>query len=152
MSSLKEDELSQAGSSHGSTVVLAPDGVSTGVRKAEAVHKVFGAYSKWVLFISLGLAAYIYSLDGTTTYTYLSFASSSFGKHSLISSIQVAQSIIVAVGKPVIARISDVSSRGTAYVAVLVFYVIGYIVIASAQSVGAIAAGIVVYSIGYTYV
>jgi len=43
---------------------------------------------------SLGLAAYIYSLDGTTTWNYLAFATSSFGDHSLISTIQVAQSII----------------------------------------------------------
>ncbi|KAF9489910.1 drug:h+ antiporter [Pleurotus eryngii] len=126
------------------------DEAHRGVHKVEAIHRVFGRYSKWALFISLGLAAYIYSLDGTTTYNYLSFATSGFGHHSLISSIQVAQSVIVAVGKPVIARIADVSSRGTAYVFVLLFYVIGYIVIASAQNVGAIAAGIVIYAIGYT--
>ena len=45
---------------------------------------------------SLGLAAYIYSLDGTTTYSYLSFATSSFGGHTLVSTIQTAQSIISA--------------------------------------------------------
>lgn len=80
----------------------------------------------------LALASYMYSLDGSTTYTYLSFATSSFGDHTFISSVQVAQSIIserhyttslprldnaltVAVGKPVIAKIADVSSRGYAY-------------------------------------
>ena len=42
----------------------------------------------------LGLASYIYSLDSSTTYAYLAFAASAFGKHSLIASIQVAQSII----------------------------------------------------------
>lgn len=89
---------------------------------------------------SLGLAAYIYSLDGTTTYFYLNFATSSFGEHSLISPIQVAQSIIsqlshkvssiiltivitfpVACGKPVVAKVADVSSRGTAYAGVCKF-------------------------------
>ncbi|RXW16248.1 hypothetical protein EST38_g9606 [Candolleomyces aberdarensis] len=121
-----------------------------GVRTVEATHKVFGKYSKWALFISLGLAAYIYSLDGTTTYSYLSFATSSFGGHTLISTIQTAQSIIVAVGKPVIAKIADVKSRGAAYVLVLIFYVIGYIVIAAAPRVQAIAGGMVIYSMGYT--
>lgn len=85
---------------------------------------------------SLGLASYIYSLDGSTTYTYLAYATSTFGEHSLISSIQVAQSIIrklfrhgkalalsnnlitVACGKPVIAKIADTTSRGTAYLTV----------------------------------
>ncbi|KDR72260.1 hypothetical protein GALMADRAFT_253088 [Galerina marginata CBS 339.88] len=121
-----------------------------GVKTVEATHKIYGKYSKWFLFVGLGLAAYIYSLDGTTTYNYLAFATSSFGDHSLISTIQVAQSIIVAVGKPVIAKIADVSSRGTAYFAVLIFYVVGYIIIASARSANAVAGGIVVYAIGYT--
>ena len=84
----------------------------------------------------IGLASYIYSLDGTTTYNYLAFATSSFDKHSLISTIQVAQSVIskpsivslpphstltrcpVACGKPVIAKFADVTSRATAYVIV----------------------------------
>ncbi|EAU93687.1 ferrichrome-type siderophore transporter [Coprinopsis cinerea okayama7 len=121
-----------------------------GVRNIEATHKVFGKYSKWCLFISLGLAAYIYSLDGTTTYNYLAFAASYLGGHSLISTIQVAQAIIVAVGKPVIAKIADVKSRPIAYVLVLIFYIVGYIVIASAKNVGTIAGGIVIYAIGYT--
>lgn len=46
------------------------------------------------LLYRLGLASYIYSLDGSTTYTYLAYATSTFSEHSLISSIQVAQSII----------------------------------------------------------
>ena len=42
----------------------------------------------------IGLASYIYSLDSTTTLNYLAFAASAFDKHSLISTIQVAQSVI----------------------------------------------------------
>lgn len=60
---------------------------------------------------SLGLAAYIYSLDSSTTSYYLAFATSSFGKHSLISSIQVAQSIISAFQPSFIHTRSLVSSR-----------------------------------------
>ncbi|KAI5118116.1 hypothetical protein M0805_003470 [Coniferiporia weirii] len=123
-----------------------------GVRRVEAAEKVYGRFSKWILFGSLGLASYIYSLDSSTTSNYLSFAASAFGEHSLISSVQVAQSVIVAVGKPVIAKVADVTSRAYAYFGVLVFYVIGYIIIATAQSIGTVAGGIVVYAVGYTYV
>ncbi|TEB21698.1 drug:h+ antiporter [Coprinellus micaceus] len=112
-----------------------------GVKTVQATHRVFGRYSKWALFVSLGLAAYIYSLDGTTTYAYLAFAVSSFGRHSFISTIQSPS------GKPVIAKIADVRSRGFAYVFVLIFYVVGYIVIASAKNAESIAGGIIV---GYT--
>lgn len=121
-----------------------------GVRAIEATYQVFGRFSKWALFVSLGLAAYIYSLDGSTTWAYLAFALSSFAGHSLISTVQVAQAIIVAVGKPVIAKIADVKSRPTAFVLVLVFYIVGYIVIASAANTGRIAGGIVIYAVGYT--
>ncbi|KAK0190166.1 drug:h+ antiporter [Armillaria mellea] len=121
-----------------------------GVAKIKATHKVYGKYSRWFLFIGLGLSAYIYSLDGQTTWAYLAFAASSLNDHSLISTIQVAQSIIIACGKPVIAKVADVQSRGAAYVTVLIFYVIGYIVIASAHSIQTIAGGIILYAIGYT--
>ncbi|KII88069.1 hypothetical protein PLICRDRAFT_176809 [Plicaturopsis crispa FD-325 SS-3] len=137
-------------SGSGSFTVRAEDDAHIGVAKVALAQKVYGRYSKWALFGSLGLAAYIYSLDSSTTSYYLAFATSSFGKHSLISSIQVAQSIIIAVGKPVIAKTADVSSRGTAYLGVLIFYVVGYIVIASAHSIGTIAGGIVIYAVGYT--
>ncbi|KAK1232837.1 hypothetical protein PQX77_004003 [Marasmius sp. AFHP31] len=124
--------------------------VDTGIRTVEATHKVYGKYSKWFLFIGLGLASYIYSLDSQTTYYYLSIAASDLDKHSLIATVQVAQAVIIATFKPVIARLADVTSRGFAYIAVLIFYVVGYIIIASAQRIEAIAGGIVVYAIGYT--
>ena len=86
-----------------------------GVARVEAAEKVYGKYSKWDLFSSsvfdylfdwgvchtnlahikrLALACYIYSLDGCTTSSYLTFAASALNDHSLISSVQVAQSII----------------------------------------------------------
>ncbi|KAK0230661.1 drug:h+ antiporter [Armillaria fumosa] len=122
----------------------------TGVEAVKATHKVYGKYSRWCLFIGIGLASYIYSLDGQTMYSYLTFAASALKDHSLISTIQTAQSIIIACGKPVIAKVADVSSRGFAYVFVLVFYVVGYIVIASAQNIQTVAGGIVLYAVGYT--
>ncbi|KAK0242891.1 drug:h+ antiporter [Armillaria nabsnona] len=125
----------------------------TGVEAVKATHKVYGKYSRWCLLIGIGLASYIYSLDGQTTYSYLTFAASALKDHSLISTIQTAQSIIIACGKPVIAKVADVSSRGFAYVFVLVFYVVGYIVIASAQNIQTVAGGIVLYAVtrsGYT--
>ncbi|EKM58957.1 uncharacterized protein PHACADRAFT_25102 [Phanerochaete carnosa HHB-10118-sp] len=134
----------------GSFVLADTDEAQVGVKTVEAAEKVYGKYSKWFLFIGLALASYIYSLDGSTTYTYLAYAASTFEEHSLISTIQVAQSIIIACGKPVMAKLADTTSRGTAYIAVLLFYVLGYIVIASAHSVGAIAVGIILYAVGYT--
>lgn len=121
-----------------------------GVKKVEAAAKIYRGRAKWFLYLGIAFASYIYSLDGTTTWTYLSWAQSSFGKHSLIASIQVAQYIIIAVGKPIVAKLADVTSRPIAYSSVLLFYVIGYIVIASAHNTNQLAGGIVVYALGYT--
>ncbi|KAJ6502389.1 drug:h+ antiporter [Mycena sanguinolenta] len=120
------------------------------VQTPRAPSTAFHGRANWALFISLALAAYIYSLDSTTTYTYLTYATSEFGSHNLLGPIQVAQGITIAVGKPVIAKIADVGSRGTAYCGVLIFYMLGYTVIATAQRIQAVAAGIVLYTIGYT--
>lgn len=45
-----------------------------------------------------------------------------------------AGTILSAVLKPPIARISDVAGRAETYVAVVIFYIISYILCASAQS------------------
>lgn len=121
-----------------------------GVKRVEATHKVFKKYSKWALFISLGLSAYVYSLDGTTTWYYLMFATSELDKHSYLATIGVVQMMIVACGKPIIAKISDVTSRAYAFLTVLIFYCLGYVIIASAPTVDAIAGGIIFYAVGYT--
>ncbi|CAE6508217.1 unnamed protein product [Rhizoctonia solani] len=121
-----------------------------GVRKSEAAQKVITGGHKICLIISIGLAAYMYSLDGTTTWTYLAFAGSALNDHSLIATVQVAQSIIVACGKPFIAKLADALSRPVAYSIVVIFYVLGYIIIASAKNIATIAGGIVIYAVGYT--
>ncbi|KAG8807360.1 hypothetical protein FRC17_004496, partial [Serendipita sp. 399] len=115
---------------------------------AQASAKVWGKYSRWVLYISLGLAAYVYSLDLQTTYFYLQFATSSFSTHSLLASIEVAAQVILAVAKPIVARIADLQSRPFAYFVVIISYVLGYILIASSHGVSQFAAGRVFQSLG----
>ncbi|WVQ85445.1 hypothetical protein IAT38_007610 [Cryptococcus sp. DSM 104549] len=124
--------------------------VLTGVSKVEAAQAVWGPKSQWFLFIGIGLSAYIYSLDGVTTWQYLSYATSSVLEHSVSGTISTAQAIIVAVGKPLMAKLADVVGRGETFIIVTVLYVVGYIVIATANDVGQIAGGSIIYSFGYT--
>ncbi|PVF93334.1 MFS general substrate transporter [Serendipita vermifera] len=134
--------------SHGEVVVQNREDLGTG--KAMATAKVWGKYSRVVLYVSLGLAAYVYSLDQTTTYFYVSFATSSFATHSLLSSIEVAAQVILAVGKPIIARLADLRSRPFAYLVVVLSYVLGYILLASSHGVSQFAAGRVFQAAGGT--
>ena len=61
-----------------------------------------------------------------------------------------AGTIVGAVLKPLVARISDVAGRAETYIATVVFYVISYILCASAKGFGQYTAGYVIYCIGQT--
>ncbi|KAI9315575.1 major facilitator superfamily domain-containing protein [Dichotomocladium elegans] len=126
------------------------NGELAGVAKVEAAQKVWGKRGYIYLLLGLVLASYIYSLDGTTTWQYLAYASSSVLEHSLSGTVQTAGSIIIAVGKPFMAKLADYIGRGETYIVVLLFYVIGYVLYASAQNIGQIAGAQILYSFGYT--
>lgn len=61
-----------------------------------------------------------------------------------------AGTIISAVLKPPIAKVSDVVGRAETYVAVVIFYIISYVLCASAKGFGQYAGGYIVYCIGQT--
>ncbi|KAI5479985.1 hypothetical protein MNV49_002275 [Pseudohyphozyma bogoriensis] len=132
---------------HGATV----SDHQMGVGRIEGLYLVFGkGWKIYMLYASIGLICYCYSLESNTTYNYLAFATSSFGQHSLLGTISTVTSIIGSVGRPFIARIADLLSRPHAYLFSLTFYVLGLILIASSQTVSAVGAGQVLYTVGST--
>ena len=104
-----------------------------------------GRNSKIALAIGIALASYIYSLEGSTTWQYAAYASSSFSQHSLLGAIATAQAIILAVTKPFSAKFADVFGRAEALTMSVSFYCVGFIIIAACNNVHAYAAGSVVY-------
>ncbi|KAL8284197.1 hypothetical protein RQP46_004946 [Phenoliferia psychrophenolica] len=113
----------------------------SGITKVKAIQRVWGPRSKICLWVGVALAAYIYSLDGTTTYQYQAKATSSFSAHSLLGAVGTAQAIVLATMKPVAAKVSDTFGRAEAYALAVLFYVLGYIVVASSTDINAYAAG-----------
>ncbi|KAL1742280.1 hypothetical protein HDZ31DRAFT_75610 [Schizophyllum fasciatum] len=122
-----------------------------GVTRIEALYLVFGkGWALWGLWLSIGLIFYVYTLSSGTTYTYLSYATSSYSEHTLIGTIAVATAIIAAVSKPFLAKLADLTSRPMALTISVILYTVGYIVVASSTSVNAVAAGEVIYTPGST--
>lgn len=80
--------------------------------------------------------------------TYRNYATSDFGQLSMLASLNTASSIISAVFKPPIAKLSDVLGRSEAYVFTVCCYVISYILCASSKNFYAYAGGYVLYSVG----
>lgn len=64
------------------------------------------------MLCGLFLASYIYSLDGVTTYQYLATATSALNEHSMSGTVSTAGAIIIAVGKPFMAKLADYIGRG----------------------------------------
>ncbi|CAI7603243.1 unnamed protein product [Penicillium pancosmium] len=124
---------------------------SQGVTRMEAIYREAKTNRTSLLLVAISVlvCAFAYSLDSSTTSYYSLEASSYFKQHSsILSTLSIATSIISAVSKPFIAKISDIISRPYTYLLVLVFYVIGYIIVASCQAISAYIVGEVFVAIG----
>ncbi|KAL7412825.1 major facilitator superfamily domain-containing protein [Mrakia frigida] len=138
------NELNYDDASSGASVINA------GTAKVEAAQQVWGKTSRAFLFLGLGLAVYVYSLDGVTTWQYLFYATSAVGAHALSGTVTTAGAIIIAVGKPFMAKLADTIGRAETYIVVTICYIIGYCLLGGAQTIGMIAGGKIMYSLGYT--
>ncbi|WWC85163.1 uncharacterized protein L201_000020 [Kwoniella dendrophila CBS 6074] len=122
-----------------------------GVAKIEALYTVFGKGAKlWVLWGAIALISCAYALSSQTTYYYVPFATSAFGEHTVLGTISVITAIMAGVAKPFIAKLADLWSRPFAIAVGVVFYTIGYIVVAASKNVEDVAAGQVIYTLGDT--
>ncbi|CCH46048.1 Siderophore iron transporter [Wickerhamomyces ciferrii] len=128
---------------------------SRGVQRAENVKVLMDTskQGKWFrisLALSLLICAWVYSLDRSTTSSYSPYATSSFGHHSMISTLKIATSIMSSVSQPMLAKFSDVTSRPITYILVLVLYMMGYIIVAASKTISAYVIGEVFVTIGGT--
>jgi MFS family permease len=113
-------------------------------RQAQTNRKTF-----YLIGASVLVCAWAYSLDSSTTSYYSIAASSYYKEHSsTLSTLSIATSIISAVSKPFVAKISDITSRPYTYTLALAFYVIGYVVAATSRSVAAYVVGEVLVAVG----
>jgi len=69
----------------------------------------------------------VYSLDGTTTFFYGPLATSAFSVHSSLSTIGVVNAIVLALTKPIAAKLSDVIGRAEAFAITIMLYTLGYV-------------------------
>ncbi|KAL2888360.1 Siderophore iron transporter 1 [Ceratocystis lukuohia] len=125
---------------------------SSGVARIEALSSVLTLFDRIALYLSIFLVAYVYGLDGTLRYTYQTYATSSFGEHSLLATINVVRAVIAAAAQPTAGKIADVFGRMELVCVSVFFYTIGTIVQSTANNIEAFAAGAILYQIGYTMI
>ncbi|KAF9884742.1 hypothetical protein FE257_001304 [Aspergillus nanangensis] len=120
---------------------------STGVAKIEAVEAVGGRKGRYFLYVGLAMIMIIYELDNSTVGTYRNFATSDFDQLPMLATLNTAASIISAVSKPPIAKVSDVLGRAEAYIFTVVCYILSYILCASSKTFNTYAGGYVLYAV-----
>ncbi|KKK25968.1 siderochrome-iron transporter [Aspergillus ochraceoroseus] len=121
---------------------------AAGVSKIKAVEAVGGRKGRYFMYAGLAMMMVIYELDNSTVGTYRNFATSDFHHLSMLATLNTAASIISAVSKPPIAKLSDVLGRAEAYIITVTFYILSYILCASSKSFSTYAGGYVFYAIG----
>ena len=87
-------------------------------------------------------------LDNSTVSIYSNYSTSDFKSLSALGTLNTATVIIFAVAKPPIAKISNVIGRGQTLAMTVCFYLLAYILMSSAKTLGPYAGGLVFYNIG----
>lgn len=124
---------------------------SVGIRKAEILFDQYShPVSRTILYFSIFIASYVYSLDSSIRYTFQSYATSSYAQHSLLSTVNVIIAVAAAASQPMYARLSDKYGRLEIFVVAIMFYAVGTVIESQAFDVKRYAAGAVLFQIGYS--
>ncbi|OTA99598.1 hypothetical protein M426DRAFT_324993 [Hypoxylon sp. CI-4A] len=143
----EEDDMGQVNTdAEKQTIVNAP--IDTGTSTIEAAQAIWGKRGRWLIIAGLCMIMMVYEIDNSTVYIYRNYASSEFEELAKLATLSTAGTIIFAVAKPPFAKLSNVIGRGGTYLIAISFYILAYIIMASAKTFSAYAAGSVFYSVG----
>lgn len=121
-----------------------------GVTRIESFSSRLSTVQQGFILTGILLIGWSYGLDGLLRSTYQSYAASSFGVHTLLSTINVLRSVIAAAVYPPAAKLADVFGRFELIAVSVAFYIIGTIIESTALSIEAFIAGAILYQTGYT--
>ncbi|KAJ5730057.1 siderochrome-iron transporter [Penicillium malachiteum] len=119
-----------------------------GASAIEATTAVWGKKGRWLVIAGIAMIMVTYELDNSTVYIYNNYSTSSFNALSKLAALSTAGSVLFAVIKPPIAKLSNVMGRGQTYMMTICLYILSYILMASAKTINTYAAGYIFYVMG----
>lgn len=102
-----------------------------------------------VLLFSAFLCGFGYNLDTVLRSVYTSYATNSYSEHSLLSTINVINSVVSVAAQIVFARLSDYFGRLHLFIISTLLYVVGTIIQCQAHNIRVYAVGAIFYNAGY---
>lgn len=130
--------------------VRAPNTVSPGVGRIEALVSCANFVERSVIFFGTFLIGYTYGLGGTIIGNSTTYGLFEMDRAALQSSVNVVSTVAGAASYIVGAKLSDVMGRLELLLLGVLIYILGMIVSAAAQNYETIAGGSVLYRIGMT--
>ncbi|KAL1638666.1 hypothetical protein SLS58_008698 [Diplodia intermedia] len=120
-----------------------------GVEEMEAITMTWSKPTLVLAYVMIFIVYFANSMMSEVSSSLLAYVTSSFGKHSLLTTTQVAASIIGGVSRLPVAKIIDVWGRPEGFLLMLLIATIGLILMAVCQNVETYAAAAVFYRVGY---
>ncbi|KAK9422940.1 hypothetical protein SUNI508_04607 [Seiridium unicorne] len=117
----------------------------------QAIEAAAGVWGKWDLVIAYGLIWLVYfvtSINEVVVRALTPFVTSSFALHSLTATSTVISSIIGGLSKIPLAKIVDIWGRPQGIALMLLFWVLGFIMMANCHNVETYAAALVFSTVG----
>lgn len=102
----------------------------------------------WLAWSSIGLLSFAMALSNQTLTVYTNYATSSFNRQSLISTIQVVGGILNVVTRPVIAKIADVVGRFEGFVLSFFLLTASFVVMAVSPNIETYFVSQILFTIG----
>lgn len=96
---------------------------------------------KYGVFAIIYLLAWSAGFDKSTTRNYEPNATSSYGNHTLISTLAIATNIVNAVGDLFFAKFSDLTSRPLVYFIGVAIFILGYVTIPTGNTIASFVVG-----------
>ena len=121
---------------------------SPGTARIKALYSSLTVVERIAIFSSIFILGFAYGLDNLVRNTYEPYATSSFGEHSLLSTINVILSVVAVAAQPTAAKIADIFGRVELVGFSAFLYVIGTAVVASSKNVSTYAGGSVIFKFG----
>lgn len=122
--------------------------ITSGAQEIENITSLFSKPMLVFAWASLLLVSTCIALESQTISVYSTFATSHFNELSLLSAVGVVRSVLYAVSRPTVAKLADVLGRFEAFVIAVVFFTIGFIMLAAANNIGTYFAAHIFYVSG----
>lgn len=125
---------------------------SPGAARIKALYSSLTVGDRIAIFCSVFIIGFAYGLDNLLRSTYEPYATSSFGEHSLLSTINVILSVVAAASQPTAGKIADIFGRVELVAFSVFLYVIGTVVEAVAKNISTYAGGSVIFQVGQSMI